>query len=207
VAKGGVWGIVPVKSLDEAKGRLAPALSPAERRQLSWDLLLHTCEVLQATAGLANLMLVSRDPEVLALAGRFGAQGLAEQAAGGLNAALQQATAAVQQAGAADLLIVPVDLPLLQPADLELVVELLHAADVDSPAVVAAPDRHRDGTNLLALRPAGCLRYQYGPNSFERHRTQCLQAGIPFHSVEHRRMALDIDHPADLALLGESAWR
>ena len=207
MTNGGVWGIVPVKPLAEAKGRLAPALSPAERRQFSWDLLLHTCEVVQAMAGLTGLMLVSRDPQVLALAGRFGARALAEQGNHGLNAALLQATVAVQELGGEALLIVPVDLPLLQPADLELVVDLLLYTNATNPAVVAAPDRRRDGTNLLALRPAGCLCYQYGPDSFERHRAQCLQAGIPFHCVEHRRTALDIDHPADLALLGEQDWR
>lgn len=202
-----VWGIVPVKTLAESKRRLAPALAPAERLALSRWLLEHTLQVLRATRGLAGVLVVSCDPLALEMAGRGGARSLPEEPAQGLNPALEQATRAAQAAGAGGVLVLPIDLPLVEPADLELALDLLCPPGGAGPAVVAAPDRRQEGTNLLAVRPAGGLAYHFGAGSLEHHRAACLGRGIPFHTVESQRLALDIDGPDDLALLEAAGWR
>jgi 2-phospho-L-lactate guanylyltransferase len=65
---------------------------------------------------------------------------------------------------------------------------------------VIAPDRARDGTNALLVRPAGLIGYSYGPGSFNRHVALAHEAQAHVHIVESPRLMLDIDVPADLEL-------
>ncbi len=61
------------------------------------------------------------------------------------------------------------------------------------------PDRHGDGTNVIAVPTAMPFQFAYGPGSFRRHLAAAIAAG---HSVRVRHdplLAADIDTPADLA--------
>ena len=65
---------MPIKELEGAKQRLAPLLSPAQRRALIEVMM---GEVLQAVAGaksLAGLLVVTLDPQATAVASRLGAR-------------------------------------------------------------------------------------------------------------------------------------
>ena len=60
------------------------------------------------------------------------------------------------------------------------------------------PDRHRDGTNVIALPTDMPFQFAYGPGSFQRHLDSAIADGL---SVRVRRdplLALDIDTPSDL---------
>jgi 2-phospho-L-lactate guanylyltransferase len=64
--------------------------------------------------------------------------------------------------------------------------------------ITLVPDRHGDGTNVVALPTASRFRLSYGPGSFHRHLDAAMDGGFP---VEVRRdplLGLDIDTPADL---------
>jgi len=56
--------LVPVKALDEAKRRLAPALAPVERRLLAIAMLEDVLTALADTTGLDRPVMVSPDREV-----------------------------------------------------------------------------------------------------------------------------------------------
>jgi 2-phospho-L-lactate guanylyltransferase len=198
-----VWAIVPVKALADAKSRLAGRLDAGQRKQLSRALLLGTLRTLEGVEGLAATLVVSSDPAVLALAEREKAQSLREAPPGDLNRALTGAAVVAQAAGADAIVVIPIDLPLARPADVAPVVALVAAGGPR--AVVVAPDRHGEGTNLLALRPVDAIDFAFGPRSLERHRAAALARGIPFHTVENPRLAFDLDEPADLDL-GRSLW-
>ncbi len=61
------------------------------------------------------------------------------------------------------------------------------------------PDRHGDGTNVVALPTDLAFQFAYGPGSFRRHLAAAIAAR---HSVRVRRdplLAADIDTPDDLA--------
>jgi len=193
-----VWGIVPVKNLTRAKSRLAPALGPAERQRFSWERLARTLQLLQKVPVVDTIVVVSGDPAALELAVQYHVQPLMEDSPAGLNPALTQASVAAVQAGAEALLIVPIDLPLARPVDIEAALNL---ASSPLPAVVVAPDRAGTGTNLLVLRPPEAIPFAFGPGSLEQHRTASLARGLPFHTVHNPRLALDVDTPADLASL------
>ena len=195
-----VWAIVPVKPLASAKSRLAGRLDAAGREQLSRDLLGRTLRLLAAVDTVAETIVVSPDPAVLTQAVEGKALPLPEAPPGGLNGALAQAAAVARGAGAGAIVVVPIDLPLARPADVLSAVALVAAAA--APAVVAAPDRHGRGTNLLALRPPDVIPFCFGTDSLARHRAAALTGGIAWHTLANARLALDVDEPADLALVG-----
>ena len=188
-----LWVVIPVKPFGQAKSRLAPLLSPAGRALLSHAFLRHTLEAARAAPSVARILVVSRDAEALRLAEEWGALALREEGRS-LNRALTQATRWAARRGAGALLILPIDLPLLEPAD----IEALWALALDEPAVVIAPARREEGTNALLVRPPGLLTYRFGPRSFGAHCGQARAEGIPFFVVRSPHLAWDVDRPEDL---------
>ncbi|MCX6040749.1 MAG: hypothetical protein NTV69_06415, partial [Caldilinea sp.] len=87
-----LWLIVPVKPFNEGKSRLSRALQPAQRAELSARLLAQTLSTAQHSARFDQIVVVSRDPAVLAAARTAAALGLPE-AGTELNPALAQACA------------------------------------------------------------------------------------------------------------------
>ena len=85
-----VWLLVPVKSFDQAKSRLAVALAPAERALLSRRLLARTLEVAQASGLFAGTLVVSHDLAVL----EFARSGARPRFANGAAASTQRWTRA-----------------------------------------------------------------------------------------------------------------
>jgi 2-phospho-L-lactate/phosphoenolpyruvate guanylyltransferase len=196
------WGILPVKRLDWAKSRLNGALSPEQRRALAAGLMQNALLALLNSNALERVVVVSADPEALALAQAHGAEVLAEASTGGLNQALTNARAAAVRRGATSLLVLASDLPLVMPSDVETFV-----LEMKGPGVILAPDRRRQGTNALLLRPAGAIEFAFGLNSFERHRLLARQAGLNARVSELPRLAFDVDLPEDLDDLGRLGWR
>ncbi len=196
----GVWAIVPVKPLRRGKSRLAPVLSVNERAALNRRLLVHTLEVLAQVEAIEQVLVVSRDTGALALARQYGARTLQERGDSQLNLALRHATGFLQAYRVGAVMVLPADLPLLSPED----VQALVAALGDPPAVVLAPDRHEEGTNALLMAPPGVIRYRYGPGSFARHRQEAEEAGVRLTIVRRPALAWDLDWPEDLQGLGVS---
>jgi 2-phospho-L-lactate guanylyltransferase len=186
------WAIIPVKPFEQAKSRLAAALSPDERAELAETWFAHVLEVVRAAPEVSAVLVISRDPAALALAEQWGARTLLEQGSD-LNAAWNQATAAVSDADA--VLLLPGDLPFIQTEDIAAMIAL-----ADAPrSVVIAPDHRRDGTNALLIRPPGLIGCAYGVGSFERHAAAAAAAGVRPRVYTSERM-LDIDVPDDLAV-------
>jgi 2-phospho-L-lactate guanylyltransferase len=51
--------------------------------------------------------------------------------------------------------------------------------------------------------PAGLIEYEFGPDSFRRHCEIANQAGARLEIVELPSLALDVDMPEDLELVGQ----
>jgi 2-phospho-L-lactate guanylyltransferase len=186
------WAIIPVKPFEQAKSRLAGALSPDERAELAETWFTHVLSVVRAAPEVSAALVISRDPAALALAEKWGARTLVEQG-DDLNAAWDQATHAAK--GADAVLLLPGDLPFIHSDDISAMIALADAPG----SVVIAPDHKRDGTNALLIRPPGLIGYAYGMGSFERHAAAALAAGVRPRLYTSERM-LDIDVPDDLAL-------
>lgn len=192
---------IPVKTPERAKGRLAEFLSRAARRELARAMLRDVVSAALAARGVARVWVVSHDRSVLAEAAGWGARPLEEKRDMGLNPALRLATRMIREAGAEGLLILPSDVPLVRPVDLERVLSSLNRLPRDGRLVVGIPSKEGTGTNALLRVPPHVIPPRFGKDSFERHAREAERRGVPFRRRRIARLALDVDTPRDLMTL------
>ncbi|HEY6571382.1 MAG TPA: 2-phospho-L-lactate guanylyltransferase [Candidatus Limnocylindrales bacterium] len=185
--------VIPVRAFEGAKSRLGAVLDAEERRDLVERLLRRAVTAARETPGVTRVVVVSPDPEVLAIAKAAGALPIAQRSRG-LNPALQEARTA---ADADRLLIIPADLPAVSAGALA---QVLAAGDAAGrPSVVLAPDRHGRGTNALLLDPPDVIDPAFGGDSRAGHAWLASSAEAAFVEVPDV-LGLDVDTPDDLLL-------
>lgn len=197
-----LWAVVPAKSFDRAKTRLTD-LRPAERADLARSMFGHVLATLAACPGVDRVLVAAGGDDVARAARERGADVLSDAPATGpgLGAVIDAALAGVDECGGDRAIVIMADLPRLTGADLTRVIAAL--ADRD---VVIAPDRHGGGTNALGLRPALAMATCFGhPDSAVRHRDRARARGLSHVLVHSPGLAFDVDLPADVAELVESA--
>ncbi len=178
--------LVPVKSFDSAKARLAPALGANERSALAREL---ASQVLAARASVPAFV-VCDDGDVARWAEHAGATVLWTPGLG-LSGAVAEGVARLGARG--------FDLVVVAHADLPLASDL---SGFGTPGIVTlAPDRRLDGTNVAAVPTSSGFRFAYGPGSFSRHRAEAARIGLACRLVYDSSLAVDIDLPEDLAIL------
>jgi 2-phospho-L-lactate guanylyltransferase len=188
--------VVPVRSLQDGKSRLASALKPAQRRAFMEALLTRTLQEAASVPGLERTLVVSPCKQALGFASAIGACTLEEQPPGGLNVALGQARIALKALGATRMMIVSSDLPLLRGQDLAAL-----AAACDANTIAIAPDQTREGTNALCLDVARELTFLFGPDSFKRHLAGIVELGRMHAVVDRMGLGFDVDSPHHLQQL------
>lgn len=194
------WIVIPSRAPERGKTRLSPILAPVERRAFSRECLRHVIKVARGIAGPRHTIVVSRSGESLGLARRLGVQARKELRRG-LNTAVRQAVDLAKRNGAMGVLVLPADLPLLAARDVACVIGPVARRR----GIALAPDHARTGTNALALRPPGRFRFQFGPASFDKHRSQARRLRVRIHVIERIGLASDVDMPEHyLALRGQA---
>lgn len=193
-------GLLPVKALGRAKGRLGPDFDESQRRSIA-AALFEDALALCASVDFLKWWVVSEDDEVLARASQAGLETVTDPGEG-LNAAVSAGMREAVAAGAESLTVVPCDVPLAYRGDLVDLVDTGATSDI-----VLVPSGDDGGTNALFLSPPDLIEPAFGPGSLRRHlalaerrRYRCSILSLP-------RLALDVDTPADvdafLAAAGE----
>jgi 2-phospho-L-lactate guanylyltransferase len=134
-----IWAIVPIKELDGAKQRLAPLLSPAQRRALIEVMMGEVLEAVAGAKSLAGILVVTLAPEAAAFASRLGAR------------------------------------------------------------VVTDGARDDLGSNAVICSPPDSVPLRFGDNSYFPHLEAARRCGIEPTVIRQPGIAMDIDHPVDLA--------
>jgi 2-phospho-L-lactate/phosphoenolpyruvate guanylyltransferase len=184
---------VPVKSLERAKTRLSPILSPAERAALSLVMFEDVLDACLAQDGWQTWV-VSHDEAVLETGVRRGARPFVEKGRSLLDAVRQiEGEAALGSRRSNQLAVVLADLPLVT----DHAVRAALAAGQKT-AVVAAPAASDGGTNLLLRRPPSIIAPRFGRTSFAKHRWAARRARVAFEEVALPELAFDLDRPDDL---------
>jgi 2-phospho-L-lactate guanylyltransferase len=184
---------VPVKTLSEAKSRLQSVLSDAERLEISLQMLHRVLSALQDAKLVDKWLVISRDPRVLDIAQDKHGLPLLEDGLG-LNSSLEQASRWADAQGAAAILVVPSDLPLITAREIDMLIRQAGS----EPCAVIAPSRHGEGTNALLLRPPGALPFCFGPGSAARHAEEARRRGLSVRFHVSESFGLDIDTEEDL---------
>jgi 2-phospho-L-lactate guanylyltransferase len=187
---------VPVKDLEKAKQRLLPVLTPAERQDLARAMLR---DVLRALAGarLDVVWVVTRDPEVSAIARALGAEVLTEATNAGHTAAVAHAQAHAARESLLVFATIPGDVPCLTPAEAQALVQAVGAP----PSAVFTPSRSGLGTNGVALSPPAVMPLTFGEPSFANHLADARRRGLTPRILDLGGLALDIDARDDLRAL------
>lgn len=176
--------LVPVKRFADAKARLAPVLTPAQREQLArW-----TAERVLAAAGELPVFVACDDEGVAEWAVAHGATVLWHPGVG-LNAAVNNSLADLRDRGVAHVVVAHGDLPRARTLDAAIIPDML----------TLVPDARDDGTNVAALPTSMSFEFSYGAASFRRHLTAAVAAGLPVAVRRDPLLAIDIDTPSDLA--------
>ena len=189
-----LWVVMPVKNLADAKQRLAGVLNARERRALFRAMLEDVLESVSRCDRLAGVAMVTRDREARALAARYGARVLEQDADLGHTSASSFGARVLAAEGALGMLQLPADIPLVIPQDVDAVLD----AHGDAPAVTLAPSHDELGSNAVACSPADVLPLRFGDDSYVPHLRRARALGIEPAVVRRRGLALDVDTPDDL---------
>jgi 2-phospho-L-lactate guanylyltransferase len=189
-----LWAVLPVKSLQAAKQRLAGVLSAGERQELFRAMLEDVLSALAASRRLAGILMVTGDAAARGLGERYGARVLAAEDRGH-TAASSLGARALAAEGMDGMVQVPADVPLVTPVDIEALLDAHGLA----PAVTLNPSRDQRGSNTVACSPPDLLPLRFGDDSFFPHLRCARDLGIEPQIVKRPGLALDIDTPDDLA--------
>lgn len=193
--------IIPVRSLTAGKSRLAAAVTPEVRRELTKRMLAITLSACRSSEVIDQILVISPDVEALSFAHSLDSEtiGVRQHAeTPGLIPALNQARAVSLVNRFETTIVLFADLPLLNGEDV--------AAFANAEGqVVIAPDQDRVGTNGLLLRkgPVDTSRFafRFGTNSFQAHLAESRRLGIEPAIVCLPGLSFDLDTPDDLTEL------
>ena len=188
--------VLPVKRFAEAKQRLAPGIGGGRRADLAAAMLEDALEVIAATRSIERTIVVSSEPRALESVEAAGADLIPDPDEGGHSGAALAGIAHARQLGAARVVLLPIDCPLMAPRELE---HLLTGMPEHYVGIV--PDRHGTGTNALALAPPDAIEPSFGEGSCARHVALAREAGVPYGVEQLPSLALDLDTPADVVAL------
>src|SRR5258708_27392403 len=110
-----VWAIIPVKKTHDAKQRLAPLLPAPLRQKLALAMLEDVLDAVTKVRGLGGVILVTVDPQAIALARRYGAETIEDGAHDGHTGAVTAGARYLIAHGHNTMLTLPGDLPLVAP--------------------------------------------------------------------------------------------
>jgi 2-phospho-L-lactate guanylyltransferase len=197
--------LVPVKILADAKQRLSGILRPEERVALAQAM----CEdVLQTLANWQNrtspevalaVAVVTSDSFASGLAAHFKFDVIADANAGETSA-IEMATAVCKARGARSTLVVPADIPLIDSAELQKIID---SAPPDGTVLV--PDAAGRGTNAALRSPGDLFPLRFGNDSFLPHQAAARATGLPCVILRLPGIARDIDRPQDLHYLSAAS--
>ncbi len=180
--------VVPIRSFDGALSRLETVLGRSGCREL----MRRMAGRVVAAAGDMPVHVATDDAEVAAWASGLGAT-VEPVGQPGLSTAVSVAVDRLAASG--------VERAVVAHADLALARSLRPAV---GPGLVIAPDRRRDGSNVLCVPTAAGFGFSYGPGSFGRHMAEAVRLGLDVTVVNDETLATDIDHPEDLLVLSDS---
>ncbi len=197
-----IFAVLPVKDPRNAKQRLEGFFPAKTREKLARILYQQTITALSQASGIDRILVVTSDAEIAAHARQTGALVIEESRQLSHSASADAACRTAMEMGAETALLVPIDVPLVEPSDFE---RLAAAGMSLRPGVVIVPSADGAGTNALARTPPDVIPSCFGPGSFQAHLGQARTRAVVADVLRLPGLMFDIDTPADVAELLERA--
>jgi 2-phospho-L-lactate guanylyltransferase len=188
-----IFAILPVKSPKNAKQRLKGFLAAEQRERLARLLYRQTLAALCQAQGIDRVVVVTSDVEAAEHARRSGALVFEESEQVSHSVSADAASLRAMELGASTVLLIPIDIPTVTPADFS------RLAGEARPGLIVVPSSDGAGTNALARTPPNCIESRFGPGSFRAHLDQALSKGFPAGVLRIPGLMFDIDTPEDVA--------
>ena len=188
--------LVPVKNTATAKQRLASVLDQPSRRQLAQAMLHDVLTAVHRWKNRPAVGIVTSDPYATKLAEEFKFEVVPDPNNPGETGAIEMATRICVERGEESTLVIPADIPLIEPWELEEIFK--HAPDCGTVLVPAGDGR---GTNAALRRPADLFPLRFGNDSFKPHHAAAQATGKPCIVLQLPGIAVDVDNPSDLQQL------
>lgn len=190
-----IFALLPVKSPHNAKQRLDGFLSAEQREKLARILYRQTLGALCQAEGIDRVIVVTNDSGVAEHARSSGTLVFEENEQVSHSVSADAACLRAIKLGATTVLLVPIDVPLVTPADFS------RLAAAARPGVVLVPSADGTGTNAMARTPPDVIESRFGPGSCRAHLDQARLKNVPADILRLPGLMFDIDTPEDVAEL------
>jgi FO synthase len=197
----GMWAVIPVKRLSQAKQRLGGVLKE-HREEFARALACRTIQTVMDSQQFDGVLVVTPDPVVALDARAYGAVAI-DDGGGSLNFACSLGCRSAIERGAQFCALIPADLALLTPERLASLVagyfDLYSRTGPKSVGLVRC--KEFTGTNLIFVGHQQEFTPAFGPDSFAEH---MRGAGEHAHELACKEAAFDIDTADDFHALTAS---
>jgi 2-phospho-L-lactate guanylyltransferase len=191
-----ICAVLPVKAPINAKQRLKGFLSPAQREALARLMFHEVLSTLCTVRGLDRIIVATSDQAVADHASHSGATVFEEYEQQGHSHSADAAARRAVSLGAATVLLLPIDVPLVTKTEIE---DLIEATGPSlERGVIIVPSSDGTGTNALVRTPPDAIASCFGPGSFQAHLDQARQRGVTAKVLRPAGLLFDIDTPEDV---------
>lgn len=188
--------LIPVKELSRAKQRLASLMAQAERTALAQAMMEDIFAAVAAARMMDRVFVVSSYQPALKRARSLGWDIIRERWQTSESESVDYASRLCAERGVVSLLRLPIDIPLVQPEDIDWILREAEPA----PSVVIVPSRS-GGTNAILRSPPTLFPSHFGPGSLLKHLQEAWRRGARCKVLHNARLELDIDEAEDLKAL------
>ena len=190
-----IFALLPVKSPHNAKQRLDGFLSADQREKLARILYRQTLGALCQAEGIDRVVVVTNDSDVAEHARSSGTLVFEENEQVSHSVSADAACLRAIKLGATTVLLVPIDVPLVTPADFS------RLAAAAQPGLIVVPSADGTGTNAMVRTPPDVIESRFGPGSCRAHLDQARLKNVPADILRLPGLMFDIDTPEDVAEL------
>ena len=157
-------------------------------------MLNEVLSALDESSAISSILIVSREPAAESAASKFGAEIIRDDHESGVNEAVALASKHHAAEDFDGLLVVPQDIPLLMPSDVDTLVRL----SGKPPCITIVPSRLLDGTNALLRAPPNSMPTRYDEGSYRMHMIEARKRNLNPMLIYQRRIMADIDSIDDV---------
>ena len=191
--------LLPIKDLRLAKQRLTPFLNAEERFALAQAMLADTIRAVRGARAADRIFVVTNYAPAMKVAEQNGWDLLREEQQISESVSVDAASRYCAERGVNALLRLPLDVPLVQPSDID---ELM-GFECAAPAMVIVPSRDGTGTNAILRTPPALFPSHFGNGSFAKHCDEAHRARAQVLIRRNARLEMDVDDEADLRALAQ----
>jgi 2-phospho-L-lactate guanylyltransferase len=189
-----MWGIIPIKILNQAKHRLKHVLYPEERQEFFKAMFEDVLSTMMSVPDFEQVAVATICPAAGIIAKKYGAIILSTSQDEGQTDAVRRSAEILDSRGISSMLVIPGDVPLVTVEEINIVLELHEKA----PSMTIVPAHDELGSNCIALSPPTAAPLRFGPNSYFPHLETARKLGIVMKTTKLPGLSLDIDTPEDL---------